>query len=253
MQKCRFSETQFAFQYTFEHYNKFPFSPFPFFPNTVAEGRYYGFDVCIGSLFYQFKVTDLFELSDVKSPKTMQYWNAFLSPCYTQKINTSGRQFQMMKRICSLHKYRRSVFYAIPTFHKRVDIIGNYQRKGIINESAHFSINSFPSPLSGTHTLGFTAASSYAALFSDETRVEKTQNPQRIDSLTQEKAISLYQSAKEIRELMYDFVAPTESRNLEPNSVEMNYVKETQGLLLNEFNLHWFPIIDIRKLLTMTR
>jgi hypothetical protein len=244
MARCAFSETQFAFQYVFEHYNKFPFSPFPFFPDTVAEGRYYGFDVCLGSLFYQFKISNLFESRDVKGPATRDIWSAFSSPCYTKPLNLSGRQFQMLKRIASLHRYNNSVFYVMPRFHTRSDIKDYYISKDIINASAHFNVNDFPNALTGTHTLVYTENSTYGVLFSEPSKIQISINPQNIELFLNNKPRSLFDTAKELVSLIDDDVEfPMQ---LDKPSREASFVKTLQAILLNEYDTYWFPIIDPR-------
>src|SRR6187401_1487857 len=139
MQPCSFSETQFVMQYVFEHYNKFPISPFPFFPDTVAEGKYYGFDVCIGSFFYQFKISPYYEFTDnTRGVDYQKYWNLFGVPYYLKSISTSSKQFKLLKRISNIPQYAETVFYVMPEFHTRDKLKRFYTLKEIISNSARF-------------------------------------------------------------------------------------------------------------------
>lgn len=102
MQKCRFSETQYSFCFVFEylqtrtpHFLSQYLKPIPFFTDTVNEGKYYGFDVCVGNYFLQFKKSNLFDIGD-PHPK---FFNAYNSNYYKLKINTDAKQFKKLESL----------------------------------------------------------------------------------------------------------------------------------------------------------
>ena len=249
MQRCSFSETQFVFQYVFEHYNRYKFSPFPFFPDTVAEGKYYGFDICIGNLFFQFKVANQYTALDGKSKSTIPLWNAFKTDNYQIIIKASDIQFKLLSRIASNTKYSNSVYYVAPCFHTKIDLIHNYNHKTIIDNTAHFKVNDFPKHLKGQHKLVYTATSKVGILFSEPSEILLSKN-------IIENNFEPLQNRTSLRDVAYDIRDAVLNLNgnliglttFQDKDLPQIFVKQMQAVLLNEYDIHWFPLIDLNRL-----
>jgi hypothetical protein len=249
MQRCSFSETQFVFQYVFEHYQKHPFSPMPFFPDTVNEGKYYGFDVCIGNLFLQFKVANQFEATDAKSKKTTQFWNAFKTNNYQIGIKASDQQFLLLKKIASHTRYQNSVFYVVPCFHTKKALMGFYNAKKVTTNAAHFKITSFPKNLKGQHKLVYTDSSTYGVLFSDPVELTFSKNVLEDYLTPYSESISLRDIAYDIRDAISEVNHNiADQLGFPDKELPQQLVQRVYAVLLNEFNIHWFPLIDDKKL-----
>jgi hypothetical protein len=248
MQRCSFSETQFVFQYVFEHYNKHRFSPFPFFPDTVAEGKYYGFDICIGNWFFQFKVANQYDASDAKSKSTTQLWNAFKADNYQIIIKASENQYKLLEKLSMKPLYTNSVFYVTPCFHTRRDLISCYNSKTIITNTAHFRVSDFPKSLKGQHKLVYTASSPIGKLFSEPSQIQLSKNILQDGLIPYQQTLSLIDVAFSIRDAIAETNENlTEQIGFPDNELPQNFIKRVQAVLLNEFDVHWFPLIDLNK------
>lgn len=147
--KCEFSETQFAFFYTFEILKKYPNKLLsPWFPTTVEEGRSGGgFDAELqytsdfrkdvqkisGSLFLQFKRPDCLRGR----------------PSYRIKID--GKQLELLKQ---LKRPANMVFYCAPLFHEKAKIMTYYFGDEIEAHSVLFPIEEFED-VTGDHKLRY--------------------------------------------------------------------------------------------------
>lgn len=228
--KCDFSETQFAFCFTFEILQKyFPREIVPHFPNTVEEGRSGGgYDVSIdGSLFLQFKVPVY-----LKKGK------------YKIKIHTEDEQFRLLKE---LNRPANLVYYSAPKFHTREDIENFYIKKQIENNSALFSIKNFPED-GAYHNLKYEYKDdnhSYGILSSEPKEIETLSNIFSIpyhpyQMLLSEKADFLLEIIKK-----FDY-------NLCDSKVDNN-IDRVFSILLNRYNILWIPLKQKSCLIPLTR
>lgn len=146
--RCEFSETQFAFCYTFEilkTYSKQLLAPW--FPTTVQEGRVGGWDMAAkfqnsfpknvqltsGSLFLQFKRP------------------VFLKSNKLYQIEIKGKQLELLKQ---LNLASNLIYYCAPLFHEKDKILEYYTSGEIEKNSVLFSITAFGA-VSGDHKLQY--------------------------------------------------------------------------------------------------
>lgn len=144
--KCEFSETQFAFNYTFEILKKYTNLRNPFFPNIRQEGGPDGgYDVKLdfeveGSVFLQFKI-----------------------PMYHKRINKYQIRFEtnqlelLRQKVIKELQYDKPanlVYYAAPNFHTCKDLENFYYNEEIELNSALFPVEDFPK-FTQKHTLKY--------------------------------------------------------------------------------------------------
>ncbi|UTW61670.1 hypothetical protein KFE98_16900 [bacterium SCSIO 12741] len=237
MQKCGFSETQFSFNYTNEFVQAKSITNLPFFPDTVNEGRYYGFDVCVGNYFLQYKKSNLFDINDPQP----RFYNAFNSNYFKIKIKADKRQFQFLKKISRLNQNFNKVMYVTPEFHTRRELKRRFASHSIIDGSAHFSLNDFPDNLTGDHYLIYNDKDNSGTLFSEPRRIKKS-NPNLDVEENHNNRLSLFKMAEKImrevdRSEHYNQIQ--DYRN-QPGE----FVRQVRGLLMNEYQSLWLPVIN---------
>lgn len=155
--KCDFSETQFAFCFTFEILKNYPNLVMPQFPNTVQEGRRGGgYDVAIdGSIFIQFKIPNYHKRKND----------------YKIKIDTECKQHALLKE---LKKPANCVYYAAPKFHTSDDLEKFYNSNLIERNSALFSIEDFPNNAVHKHVT-FSRSGTQGTLHSNKESIDISQ------------------------------------------------------------------------------
>lgn len=138
MSSHKFSETQFSFCYVFEIIKKYNKKLVPLFP-TLRQEKTLGYDAVIGgSLFLQFKI-----------PKFMKKEKKY------QISLQNNKQFEILYKLKS-NKPANKVFYVAPEFHELKEMNSFYLNKTIEQNSAHFSLENFPYPLTGkSHKLKY--------------------------------------------------------------------------------------------------
>lgn len=237
MTKCAFSETQFSFCFTFEYIYKYisgATRPFPFFPNTVNEGRLDGgFDVRIDkNIFFQFKIpTYHTNASEI-------YWNKFHNPFYKIKLNTKSKQFQLLKDIKS-KDIENKVYYSTPEFHLNPDIFNHYDAKTIVQNSAIFPIENFPSYGSGYHHLIYRPSVDYGYLFSDNPKkIHKIDNEELYKKINPTIRHTIFQQALSLHELLIQGKYLKFYLN---SNEQMKFVRKIFIVLLG-YRIFWLPI-----------
>ncbi|MBI3502012.1 MAG: hypothetical protein HY063_09470 [Bacteroidetes bacterium] len=214
--------------------------PIPFFTDTVNEGKYYGFDVCVGNYFLQFKKSNLFDIGD-PHPK---FFNAYNSNYYKLKINTDAKQFKKLRDISSFNRNFNRVFYSSPEFHTRQDMHLNYQGSSIIDNSAHFSVNDFPATISGIHYLIYTDTSVDGHLFSEvPTKIPKSEFFFNTE-MNLDYRISLFDMAEKIYSVLND--ESNSLKEIKNRESPEKFVRSVWSFLLNEYKIQWYPIISPR-------
>jgi hypothetical protein len=230
--KCGFSETQFAFCYTFEILEKYSALPMPNFLNTVKEGRTGGgYDVQIDkNLFLQFKIPTY---SEGKKE-------------YKISIITTDNQYKLLQAL-KLNCSDNLVYYVAPKFHTCDTMETFYCKKEIESNSVLFSIDKFPTV--GKYTqLRYEYKDDKNELFGnlcgrDSNRKHKIEISRRLfskqdltDSLS---VISLGQKADVLLEIISS-VNPRFPSKLEYD--EIGSVKRVSSILLNQYNILWIPL-----------
>lgn len=243
---CDFSETQYAFCFTFEYLKQFfPIIPLPIFPNTVMEGRIGGgYDVKIdGNIYFQFKIPEHITRRNVNNSKQ---WVVFNQSFYRIKINTNSRQFELLK---DLQGPSNNVYYATPDFHTDADISTNYQFDQIVDSSSLFPIQNFPAFGSGHHQLIYHPNYDWGKLFSEpiEIKKERTINPIELFGAQKNPELTIIEQARIISKILnskeYTIQGDIPLNSKEPSEL----VKSIHNILLTNFNILWYPIISIRQ------
>jgi len=234
MRKCGFSETQFSFNFTFEFLNKYPGTTNPFFPSTRTEGKHYGFDVCLGNYFIQFKKSHLYDIGD--SPP--EFYKAFNSVYFKIEINASRKQFKFLKRISKENNRFNKVLYSTPMFHTRKELKDYYSNQTVISNTACFSVNDFPDTLTGNHYMIYENAAGHGVLFSDPVRVPKSTIEINAEGNRQ---FSL--SLTEMAEKLQGIILEVDNRFNLPNQLfDQDIIRRVWTYLLVSYNILWIPI-----------
>jgi|WetSurMetagenome_2_1015567.scaffolds.fasta_scaffold53359_3 hypothetical protein len=238
MKPCEFSETQFAFCFTFELISLFYPRVLPFFPNTVAEGKPGGgYDVKIGgNIFFQFKIPRYYD-------KYKRYWNVFKSPCLKIETYVDSKQFFLLTQLCSADSTNQ-VYYVAPEFYRQICLNNYYNANEIVKNSAFFGIRDFPRHGTGKHALIYDQPHEWGVIFSQPLRINK-QNKQNIIGLhnnTDKNYRTLSEYASHLRNLLIE-IAPDTSEFLSGINDHATLIKHIRGILLTNFNIHWYPII----------
>jgi len=243
MLNCEFSETQFSFCYTFEllrrEFGSLPFRlwPIPLFPNTVVEGRVGGgYDMCVGSLFLQFKIPKVYEK---KSFKMSKEWAVFRQSFFAIEVNTDSKQYQLLK---DLKRPANVVFYATPEFYESASLDNNYRHSMIEAHSALFAIEDFPRHSSGHHRLIYTETHDHGVLFSKPQNIQK----RRLELLAkfQPDPMSIREKARVLLSIIEK--VDGEERHVQEMSRrnETGIVMDVFSILWTQFNIFWLPIIE---------
>lgn len=238
MSKVRFSETQFSVLYILEFIRHFG-AWMPFLPNTRSEGRYFGFDLCIGGVFIQFKIADVKNIVEIDRMGMLETWTSSDMPCYVKKLDFSGRQFEMLKRISNIPRYRNSVFYVMQEFHKWTSLKENYRARRIVDRSAHFRVSEIQSGLTGKHTVVYSAFSDTAFIYSDPKSLKKVKIKDAINR--QQKVVPIYDEARKIASQLNLKLEGVKSVQI--GGFEMfEYIRSVQEHLLLEYDIYWIPL-----------
>jgi len=241
MKRCEFSETQFSFCFTFEFITSFfPLIPLPIFPNIREEGRAGGgYDVQInGNIYFQFKIPNFYDKSNYN-----KYWRVYKHEFYRIKLETNENQYGFLKALQSPLNF---VYYVTPQFYTRNDLENYYATNTIGVNSALFSIENLPAHGSGYHNLIYSPRQPLGQLFSEPFPIKKLNLLNPREYFTQQNvSLTIYQQALLTRDLLlrsnYKISGNFE---LSPNQ-PARLVKEIYTILLTDFNLHWYPVINI--------
>lgn len=245
MQHCQFSETQFAFCFTFEYIRQFfPFVLLPIFPNTVQEGRAGGgYDVQInGNIYLQFKIPIYY---DLVSNFFRKYWDVFGHEYYKIKLETNKEQFRLLK---DLQDPTNNVYYATPEFHTSSQLGRLYSTDSIVTNSALFPIENFPGHGSGHHHLIYSPRHSCGRLFSEPTDIKKTKLIHPFELFPDKKTdLTIYEQARQISNILRKGEYKTIEDIWFNDNKRDQFVKDIYTVLLTKYDIHWYPIISSRQ------
>lgn len=261
--KCEFSETQFAFNYTFEILRRYSNLQIPFFPNTIQEGQDGGgYDVRCdfkvkGSLFLQFKI-----------PSYIKNKNKY-------KIIIKNKQFEQLRDLVlqelKFNKPANLVYYVAPRFHSRDNLENFYYDNTIEFNSALFPVGEFPNLDKSQHTLVYSYTKEelhrlrvplYELHESGPTE-QFPENAHRLPSNDIEKTYGIINSEPKGIEIS-PYIFPksykgdemflsakatfliNKIKKIDPNFPEKENVDSAKWLfsvLINRYNILWIPII----------
>lgn len=224
IKKCEFSETQFAFCFTFEILRNNPNLKMPQFPNIVQEGRKGGgYDVMIdGSIFIQFKIPVYRQNKDE----------------YQIKIDTECKQHSLLKE---LKKPANCVYYAASKFHLLSEFEKYYNENRIEDNAALFSIESFLDSTEVHKHITYTKDSAYGFLHSVDKQISMARGifPCKSSPSYRPDHMELSKKAKFILKFI---------QNID-SSVNIKYgnekiINEVFSILLIQYNILWIPFVD---------